>query len=127
MCLLGVVIGSVIGFVGTPIIALTSWGQRQAISATKIERTVRRGMSPDEVAYALGEPPDAFDSCIKACPGSDPTAQYVLTVSRSGLGSYFVPQHNIWLYLDKNKQVTLGIDKVIYQLDEQHESIPLGQ
>ena len=127
LLLVAIGIGLALFVVLAPISVLLAWGDRQAITVARIEHRVHRRMSIGDICYCLALPPDAFDKSVSAIvPSAAPEASYILTVSNSGIGALFVPQHNITLYLDSNKQVTTGIDKVHYQFDEANETIEIG-
>jgi hypothetical protein len=124
-----VVIGAALGacVAGALIAVLLSWGDRQDLTRSMLERALRPGMSPPQIEYALGLPPNSLDRSLETYGCADPTACYGLVVSHSGLGAFFVPQHEIVLYLDQNKHLTSGIMTVVYRIDEHGERIEIGK
>ena len=124
--LIGLVIGMLCLTAAVGLVA--GWGWKQAITVEHIKSVVRKGMTPDQIASALGQPPDAYDKAIRRHGDSLPKyAEYSISISRSGFGSMFAPQHNIVLYLDHDRRATVGIDKIVYELDEESERIELGK
>jgi hypothetical protein len=105
-------------------ILLPRWGTDQECSARRVEDRVRVGMTLEELDYALGNPPGTSIYRGIGTLDSQKTPYYA-KVCESGLGSWFVPQHDIILFLDKDKRVVGGVEKTVYGLGKELISVNL--
>jgi len=101
---------------------LLSRRTRRAVTIAQIEKSVRVGMTPEEVARALDVPTEGLSSNTEAF--SD--GSFSITLSESDFGEIFVPEDEIWLYLDSHKRVTAGIAKTVHLVDESSVRLKLA-
>jgi hypothetical protein len=90
---LGLIGLTTIGIVAFALVGC-SWGYNQALPVRLVEERVRKGMTLEAVAYALGTRP--LGNHVRRATGAKPhEPQYFVTLSECGMGSWFVPQHSM--------------------------------